>query len=121
MKKLVYVLSLVLFLSLGGFVTGAWAEKPTCDDLTEMADALDEVAEAFEDAGNIREGDKVDRALGELVDALITISEMENEQSFSRAVDNLTRAYDDMDADNFGMSLDSVITNMDRLYRRDCE
>lgn len=96
------------------------AAKPTCDDLTEMADELDAISADFAKAGTIREGDPVDLALGELVGALILVAKVENEPAMTSAVNSLIDAYDKMDSEKFKLSLDSVIANMDRLYRRDC-
>jgi hypothetical protein len=120
MKKSILVLAVIFIFSLTGF--GALAsEKPTCEDLTEIADILDEISAAYSDAGTITEGDEVDVALGEIVDALYLIAEAENERHMTDAVNSLTDAYDKMDGEKFGLALDSVIANMDRLYRRDCQ
>jgi len=120
MKNGFYILSLMIFLSFSCLVSFA-EEKPTCGELTEIADDLDDISAAFAEAGTIREGDKVDRALGKIIDALILIEKAENESSLSNAVDSLTDAYNKMDSEKFGLSLDSVIANLDRLYRRDCK
>ncbi len=95
-------------------------ELPSCEDLTDMADALDQVGAAFDQAGAIYEGDEIDVALGELVDALYIVAEVENNNAMTNAVNSLTKAYDDMDSERFRLSLDSVVANLDRLYRRDC-
>ena len=121
MKKCFLILGIILFFSMTGF-TAVASEKPTCEDLTQIADDLDEISAAFSDAGTIEEGDAVDVALGEVVDALYWISEAENDERYlTDAVNSLTDAYDRMDGEKFGLALDSVVTNMDRLYRRDCQ
>ncbi|MCF6246308.1 MAG: hypothetical protein L3J69_02995 [Desulfobacula sp.] len=120
MKKCFFTLGIIFFFTMTGFSAIA-AEKPTCEDLTQIADALDEISAAFSDAGTIEEGDAVDVALGEIVDALYLISEAEDERHVTDAVNSLTDAYDKMDGEKFGLALDSVVSNMDRLYRRDCQ
>lgn len=120
MKTIIYILSLVFFLSLPCFTVGA-AEKISCDDLSEITDNLDEVASAFREVGEIEEGDELDKALGEVIDAVIQIAEIENEESLSDSVSSLIDAYNDMDSQKFGLSIDSVIANLGRLYKRDCE
>ncbi|OMH37509.1 hypothetical protein [Motiliproteus sp. MSK22-1] len=120
MKKFFLVLGLTAFFSLTGF-TAVASEKPTCEDLTQIADDLDEISAAFADVETIKEGDAVDVALGEIVDALYWVSEAEGEDHMTAAVNSLTDAYDNMDGEKFGLALDSVVANMDRLYRRDCQ
>lgn len=120
MKKNFFILGIIFILAMTGF-TAIASGKPTCEDLTEIADDLDEVSAAFSDAGTIEEGDAVDVALGEIVDALYWLSEAEGESHMTDAVNSLTDAYDKMDGEKFGLALDSVVANMDRLYRRDCQ
>ncbi len=119
MKEFFRILCFVVFLSFFSFVTTA-AERPTCEELTDIANDLDEISAAFAAAGTIKEGDEVDRALGEIVDALANIATVENENALTDSVNSLTDAYDKMDGEKFGLSLDSVTSNIDRLYRRDC-
>lgn len=114
-NQLLFLLILMLF-----SVT-ALAEKPTCEDLDEMASVLDQVAEAFEQTGEIREGGEIDNALGELVEHLFVLAEVENESDLSDYVESMANGWDNMDADRFANSLDGVIGSLDRLYRRDCE
>ena len=120
MKKKILTLGVAAFFSMTG-LTAVASEKPTCEDLTQIADDLDGISAAFSDVGTIQEGDEVDVALGEIVDALYWISEAENEDQVTNAVNSLTDAYDKMDGEKFGLALDSVVANMDRLYRRDCQ
>lgn len=117
MKSLFKIFTLVSLLC---FSHLALAEKWSCDELTELANDLDMIAEAFDEAGTIEEGDEIDQALGEIVDAIILIAEIENESALNRSVDSLLSAYNDMNGEMFALALDSVITNLDRLYRRDC-
>ena len=117
MKSLLRAFTLVGLLC---FSSLSMAEKWSCDELTELANDLDTIADAFDEAGTIREGDDIDQALGDIVDAIVLIADIENQSALNRSVDNLIKAYNDMDSDMFAMALDSVITNLDRLYRRDC-
>lgn len=119
MKNVLVLTVIFCMLVIPCFTAGA-SEKFTCDDLTELANDLDDIAVAFDEAGVIREGDDIDVALGEIVDALIMVAEIENEDTMYNAVDSLVDAYNRMDGERFGLSLDSVILNLDRLYRRDC-
>jgi len=96
-------------------------ELPSCDDLTQMAQALDELSVAFQqDADTIHEGDKVDQTLGSLVDSLNTIADAEQDAGLDNAVDALDNAWENMDGGAFSAALDSVILNFARLHKRDC-
>jgi len=119
MKRGLYVLCVVLVSSFFCSVTVA-AGKPSCEDLVVMADDLDGVASAFASTGTIEEGSQLDRSIGKLVQALTMLANVENEPALSNSVSSMVNAYNRMDAEKFGLSLDSVITNLDRLYRRDC-
>ena len=121
MKRKLTVFFSIFVLTLTCLTAAAWAEKFSCDDLTGLANALDDIAVAFENAGTISEGDVIDTALGEIVDAVIMVAEVENEGRLNTAVDRFVKGYNNMDADMFSLGLDSVITNLDRLYNRDCQ
>lgn len=117
MKKIISVIALTLFMSFSSY----GAEKVSCEDLTEVADALDELGAAFKETATIREGDEIDKILGEVVDVITEIAELENESSLLDSADSLVSAYNDMDSERFSLSIDSVTANLDRLYRRDCD
>jgi len=112
-------ITLALFLLLS---CSAYADnRPSCQDLDEIAGILDQVAEAFEQTGEIREGGEIDNALGDLVDGLLAIAKIENDRRLSRNVNAMADGWEGMDGDQFASSLDGVIGNLDSLYRRDCE
>jgi len=117
MKNFFNAMIFVVLISLSCFVQA----KPSCADLDEVATVLDQVAEAFEQTGEIREGGEIDNALGSLVEALFAIADSEGDRRLSRNVESLADGWENMDADGFANSLDGIITNLDRLYRRDCE
>ena len=121
MKKVKLIIVLLISLGFFGILPSFADDRLSCDDLADVADQLDIIADAFHKTDSISEGDEVDRALGQVVDALITISRVENEPALTDAVNSLTSAYNSMNSEKFGLSLDSVITNLDRLNRRDCE
>jgi len=121
MKKKSLFLTVFLTLSLSFSTIFANSEELSCDDLVEVAEALESVRENFHKVGQIREGDSVDEALGQVVDGLNMIADAEQDRSLTRSVDALSDAYDNMDSEHFLSSIDSVIYNIDRLYLRDCE
>jgi hypothetical protein len=95
-------------------------DKLPCEDLSTVSEALDSVRVNFNKIGEIKEGDEVDEALGQIIDGLLMIAESENNPSFTRAVDSMTDAYNNMEVNDFLTSLDSVIFNIDKIYDRDC-
>lgn len=109
----------VLFLC---FSVNSYAlEKMSCDDLEELANDLDSLADAFYEASSqITEGDAVDSALGDVVDGLHIIAASEQEGDLFRYVNKLDRAWENMDADNFADALEGTISSFDRLLQRDC-
>ena len=120
MKRFIVVISVLVLCAFPCFTVLA-QEKLTCADLTDIANDLDDIAVAFDNAGVIEEGDVIDQALGEIIDALILLSDIENDPGMTRGVDNLIKAYNNFDGSGFAVSLDSVIVSLDRLYDRDCQ
>jgi hypothetical protein len=99
----------------------AQASPISCDDLTTMANTLDDVADAFAESGHmIEEGDFIDVTLADLTTALIEIADAEGDVELSRNVNAMASAWEDADIDGFQAALDNVIAAMDRLNERDC-
>lgn len=96
------------------------ASEVSCDDLTQIANGLDEVSTAFNQLHEIREGDEVDQALGQIVDALTLLAEHEQDGALSEAVDYLIDSFNNMSAPDFEAALKQVTAEVDRLNRRDC-
>lgn len=109
------VLSLMML-----FPLSVSAEKLSCQDLVDVANALDDVRDAFNSSEEIKEGDATDQALGLVIDALNEIAEAERERGLDRAVSKLVEAYNAMDGDAFDIALKRVTEELDRLYARDC-
>ncbi len=120
MKQGIYSIGIILIF-IFSCLTATAGERLTCDELTDLANDLDGIAVAFDNVGTITEGDEIDRALGEIVDVIILVADIENEAAMNNAVDSLISAYDSFNSEKFALSLDSVILNLDRFYRRDCE
>lgn len=64
-------------------------ELPSCDELAEIGDVFDEVAEVLEDVGYIAEDSELDVALGEIVDALEELADVEANRSLKNSVRQL--------------------------------
>ncbi len=118
MKQLSAALCIIM-LSVFASLTFA-GELPSCNDLTSIANSVDEVAIAFDQAGEITEGDEIDTALRELVKALKEIASIENNAQLTDSVNLLVDSYNDMDKDGFSESLDLISVTLDDLYNRDC-
>ena len=98
------------------------ASPVSCEDLTDMADVLDEVAEAVASLdGDIEVDGYLDNQLGELTAEIMNIANIEGDSGLSRNANRMARAWENEDADSFVDALDNVIDAMDRLYYRDCE
>ena len=117
-KVLVWGFALAMFLVPG---TVSAQEEPSCEDLVEIANVLDDVADVLSEIGYIKEDSELDRALGEVLDALELLSDVEKNKSVTRSVSQLADAWDKMDWKTFKLALDSLVANLDRLRRADCE
>ena len=102
------------------FCTLLAQDLPSCDELVEIADIFDEVAEVLEDVGYIPENSELDRALGEVVDALEELVDVEENRSLTNSVRQLADAWEILDWEKFKLALDSMIANLDRIRRADC-
>ena len=111
------MLSLFLFSSSPSFA----AEKVSCDDLTELANDLEDIAREFNKTRTFREGSEVDKSLSTLVDSLRVLAKSENEAALNNSIDWLEDAYGRMDAKLFSHRIAGVVTQLDHLHRRDCE
>ncbi len=126
MKKSVFVFSLIFILFscmleiTDTNATMSTSETSICEDIAGLADALDEFAGVFAMVSDIEEGGDLDQVIGDLVDSLIVVAETQNETALTNAVNNMTDAYNKMNAKKFRISLDRVIKVLDRIYRRDC-
>lgn len=117
------VLARLLCLALACLVLGLAlpaAAELSCNELNQVADDLDDIADAFAVSGTIQEGDSMDRSLGDIIDSLEGIARIENDPAFGNAVRALARAWDDFDADAFADALERMIYRLDSLYERDC-
>ncbi len=120
MKRICYVFCFAVIFIFTCLPVSA-VEGMSCQDLTEIANAVDDIGIAFSQLDNIQEGGEFDQALGDLVEALLIIASLENETSLTRSVTSMKNAYNNMNADKFTTSLDRVSLNLDKLYNRDCK
>jgi len=120
-KKFVFLLSLTVALFFSVNVIAAESKLPSCDDLADIADSLDDVAESLSKTGKIEKESKTDKMLGKLVDELEKIADIEQNEALDKGVDTLGKAWDKMDWEKFKLALDSVIANFDRIRRKDCK
>lgn len=111
--------AVLLLMLMGSFAHAQ--EQLSCDELGGVADGLDQIAVALQQTDTITEGDEVDTALGEIIDALHLVAKSEQEDDLNHHVSELDQAWEDMNFNNFTHALDNVIASLDRLYKRDCE
>lgn len=97
------------------------AMEISCDDLQDMANAVDDLVGVIQSGADVREGDEADNALRGLVDALYEVARIENESDLNDYVIAMDNAWHDMDGDQFVYGANGVVGSLDRLYVRDCE
>jgi len=118
MKKIRYLLTALLFSA--SMNAAAAPVKEECNGLAGMSSNLNTVAKAFKLIGEIKQGDELDKALGEVVDAMVLVAEAENTPRLTNAVGDLSQAYNSLNANQFQSALNQVIHYMHGLYQREC-
>ena len=96
------------------------AELPSCDELSELANTLEEMESALKQVGTISEGDEVDAALGDVVDTLLAVAEVENDSYLNKSVGRLSLAWQDMDGERLMSALKDVIGDFDAIIGKEC-
>lgn len=116
----IFVVAIALLLVLGGGYSLQAAELPSCDDLAELANTLEEMEIALKEVGTIAEGDEVDVALGDVVDALLVVADVENDSYLNKSVGRLSLAWEDMDGGRLMDALNDVIGDFDAIIGKEC-
>lgn len=98
----------------------ARAEKLSCEDLTSISNDLDEISDAMKQGAEIQEGDKADKALRDLVDALSQVAAEEKNDNLHDAVTDLDSAWHAMDRSKFTDALDRVTSIFDGFHATEC-
>ena len=116
------IVSFAFIAALMALPPAALAEEQltSCDDLTEVANALDEIKDALKEVGSIRAGSEDDKTLRGVVDDLHTIASVEKEPELDAALKKLEAAWEKMDWKAFATHLEKVTAIFDKMYRRDC-
>lgn len=94
--------------------------ESSCKDLKSNVRTLNELAVALSDADEIEEGSELDKALGELVEALQLLSDEEEDDSLYASVVMLTKSWESNDWTQFKIALDSATSNINRIYAKSC-
>ena len=93
----------------------------SCNELDELAEAVDEVAYEVDRMQESDYNRSIDRALKDLTNALRVVADYEDDRRLKAWTSNLEIAWDDMEKDDFIDSLDDITERLDELYERDCE
>lgn len=123
MKKALLVLGLCGALSAAPVLAD---DKMSCDDLAEVATALSGVVSAFEKNPKLHEDKDAEKGLTQIVDALGTIAKSEGDAMLSSNVKKLSNLWSmetwaDKDTVAFKETLDSVVSNFERIHKKDCK
>jgi hypothetical protein len=93
---------------------------PSCDDLIDIANGLDDVADYYVTGGTVYEGTRDDVLYGEVVDELERVANVENDAQISASIRTMAYGYDAFDGVRFEEGLEATIFRIDQLYDRDC-
>ncbi|MBU1156488.1 MAG: hypothetical protein KKC30_12270 [Proteobacteria bacterium] len=113
-------LALAFCLALAPLGALAANQLPSCADLEEMANTLDQAAEALAKVGNIERGSELDKNLGQLINALADVANTERNQEMANAVNLMGDSWKKDDWEPMKEGLDNVIAVLDKLIKRDC-
>jgi len=100
----------------------------SCQDLQELADVLDDVVDVLNktEVDAIRNDRVFDQRLGELIDALIALADIEENGRLSNNVEEMAEIWDAEGAwkrsewNNFRRALDGAINSFERIRYKDC-
>jgi hypothetical protein len=123
MKKVLVVLSLCGVFAATPVLA---ADKMSCDDLAGVATDLSKVVSAFEKNPKLHEDKDAEKGLNQIVEALGIIAETEKDSILSSNVNKLSKlwsmdAWEDKDTTAFKDTLDNVVTNFERIHKKDCK
>jgi len=118
MTKFISAVVIAFFLGLSSPVYSN--ELPSCDDLAEMANALEDMEGALKEVGTINEGDEVDKALEEVIDGLKVVALVEDDSHLSESVLMLSQAWEKMDGAALMSSLSQTIDDFDVIIGKEC-
>ncbi|MCB2226474.1 MAG: hypothetical protein KQH53_07320 [Desulfarculaceae bacterium] len=121
MKKWVFG-ALALAMCLALFPAGAMAaqELPSCAELEEMVNTLDQAAEALVKVGSIEQGSELDKNLGTLSNALADVANVEQDQDLIDSVNLMGTSWQKNDWEDMKEGLDGVIESLIKIIKRDC-
>ena len=120
MIKTIKTLGIVI-ICLGLSNTQVLADELSCDDLVDIANTAEEVRDALVEIGTITEGDEVDTALSELIDALGDVAEYEGNSVLADQIETMDEGWEDMDGDTLMSGLQGAINSVDTLIDNDCQ
>lgn len=107
-------------LAIALFGLGCATIPPSCDDLIDIANGLDDVADYYVAGGTIYEGTRDDVLYGDLVDQLERLGKVENDAQLNASIRTMAYGYDNFDGVRFEEGLEATIFRIDQLYDRDC-
>lgn len=113
MKKLLVIISCSLWLS-------AASARLSCTELAELTVSLEELTEVLVYVDDYGVETELDESLRELINALTEVAIVEQDVKLSRWIEDLKRAWKDMDREVFDRSLERVTGRLDEMGLRDC-
>ena len=96
-------------------------EDVSCDDLIDVANSSEEVRNSLTEIEIISEGDEVDSALGELIDALLDFAELEDNDVLQEHINTMDQGWEAMDGELLMNGLNGAIGSLDTLISNDCD
>lgn len=119
--RVLFILSLY-----GAFAQVLAAEKISCDKLAEVATSLASVVSAFEKNPQFHKQKHSEENLIQLITTLNWLAELKNDAILSSNVNKLSKlwamnTWKDADFIAFKDTLNNVVTNFERIHKKDCK
>ncbi|MBF0588107.1 MAG: hypothetical protein HQL53_03170 [Magnetococcales bacterium] len=121
----VLAITLAVIMGLMFVPASAQAERPNCKDLDEVAEGLDSVATHLSEYSSIEPDSPLEELVGEIIDAMISIAEVEDNSDLSAAVRTMKRiwrsdtSWED-DLPDFVQALDDSAASIDGILKEEC-
>jgi len=115
-------MKLIATLFLAGFLStfAAANEQLSCQDIEDIGLSLIEVGNAVDATRSIELGGELDQALGELIDALYLVSDLEKDRRLTNSINRLDSSYANAHKEDFLGALKDIVLRLNSIYQRDC-
>lgn len=117
------VLSAVMMLAMALTTGTAWAAKMSCEELSGIGEAIDNVSGALDETAldAVKPGSDTDKALQSLMAGFKKLAGMEGGEAIQQSLPGLEEALSKKNTDGFKEALGAAVVAYDQVNERDCK